>query len=567
MRWHRGVLSLGVLVLIVISFTPTISAQESYATLSGRITDPNGRVIVGANVQAVNVNTNALYPAESNEVGLYNFPALPPGIYRVVVKQEGFEQIVKTGLDLHVADSIAINFALQLGSVAQTLTISGDTPVVNTTTGSLGGLVNDEQMADLPLNGREYIDLTLLQPGITRQFSSSYSTGPRGGGLSGVWFSANGATIQSNNYLLDGQPMQNLYWTSSASLNGDTLGVDGIKEYKVVTSSYDATYGLVMGSQMLMVSKGGTNQWHGDAFEYLRNSVLDAKNFFDTSASSGLTADGAQRRLPEFRRNNFGASFGGPIKKDKTFFYGVYEGLRQNTGLTFVDIVPPAACHNLVPSGANYAFPTTAIASTCATGLTSSSVVAAVMVPFLNLYPLPTSTTAGSTTYATSAPEPASENFAQIRADQVISTTDSLFARYNLDYAALVIPSAFPQFFSADGNNWNHFATLSESHIFSPTVLNTARLSYSRTRFALANIFLTNVTTPQLSMVGNGTPIGVIQMAPYTNMGSGSGYPDNHIQNIIALSDDVFYTKGHHALKFGTLLDRFDDTTFHFQYG
>ena len=164
--------------------------------------------------------------------------------------------------------------------------MTGEAPLVNTTTSSLGGLVNDQQIADLPLNGRNYIDLTMVQPGVQE------NTHPVGGGAgaSGTWYSSNGAPPRSNNFSIDGALMQNQYGAGPNSIGATTLGVDGIKEYKVVTSMFSAEYGLSMGSQMVIVSKSGTNQWHGDLFEYLRNSSLDAANEYDTPAGSGGSA-------------------------------------------------------------------------------------------------------------------------------------------------------------------------------------------------------------------------------------------------------------------------------------
>jgi hypothetical protein len=174
----------------------------------------------------------------------------------------------------------------------------------------LGGLVSEDKIADLPLNGRNYIDLTLLQPGVVKNSNVGTSSG-----MAGTWISSNGAPIRANNYLLDGTQMVNSLGGTGASVSGNTLGVEGIREYKVLTSSYGAEYGMMMGSQTVMVSKSGTNEWHGDGFEFLRNSAISAKNYFDTPA----TSDG--HRLPEFRRNNFGGSGGGPIRKDKIFLF------------------------------------------------------------------------------------------------------------------------------------------------------------------------------------------------------------------------------------------------------
>ena len=187
----------------------------------------------------------------------------------------------------------------------------------------------------MPLNGRNYIDLT---PSPARR-DARYRSSSTGLGLDGTEYSGNGAPFRSNSYLLDGAILQNLVAGNGASATGTTLGVDGILEYRVITNNFSAEYGMSMGSQMVMVSKGGTNQFHGDAFEFLRNSNLDARNYFDLSACT------IGHRLPEFRRNNFGGAFGGPIRKNKTFFFGVYEGLSQSLGTTNTASVFGAGCH------------------------------------------------------------------------------------------------------------------------------------------------------------------------------------------------------------------------------
>ena len=332
---------------------------------------------------------------------------------------------------------------MEVGSATQEVTVTGEAPLVNTTESSLGGLVNDQQIADLPLNGRNYIDLTLLQAGVQE---NSHPAGG-GAGASGTWYSSNGAPPRSNNFSLDGALMQNQYGAGPNSIGGTTLGVDGIKEYKIVTSLFSADYGMSMGSQMIIVSKSGTNQWHGDAFEYIRNDHLDAANFYDTPAGSG------GKRLPSFQRNNFGASAGGPIMKDKTFFYVVYEGLRQRQGGTISDTVMPAACHNLVAAGqggvvgapmtvdvaqANPVFPgganidTAADAAACASGLTTSTVIPAVIQPWIGQFPLPQNS-AASNNFTFSDKSRAREDYTQLRVDQNFSASDTFFGRYTFD--------------------------------------------------------------------------------------------------------------------------------------
>ena len=241
--------------------------------------------------------------------------------------QEGFERIVKPGVELHVADIVALNFSLQVGSTTQTVTVEGGAPLVETSSSALGGLVNEQKMSELPLNGRNYVDLSLMQTGVTQNKNVGTLAG-----LGGTVFSSNGAPTISNNFLLDGTSIVNQSGWTGSSIAGTTLGVDGIKEYKVITSSFSAEYGMTMGSQMLIVSKGGSNQYHGDVFEYLRNSAMDARNFFDPA------------KIPEFQKNNFGGSFGGPIRKDKTFFFAVYEQLNIKLGFTVNSNTVPTGC-------------------------------------------------------------------------------------------------------------------------------------------------------------------------------------------------------------------------------
>ena len=324
-----------------------------------------------------------------------------------------------------------------------------------------------------------------------------------------------------------------------------------------MSSAFSAEYGMAMGSQMVIVSKSGSNQFHGDLFEYLRNSALDARNFFDSSQSSG------GRRLPEFQRNNFGGSFGGPIKKDRTFFYGVYEGLHQNLGVTILDNVLPAACHDLVNSSGiiRLSNPTS-----CAATLSSSTVVSPVIVPFLNLYPSPN---LPGNQYSFPTQSTQSVHWGQMRVDQTFSASDTLFGRYTIDDgqlnngtnsgAAAASGTAFPGN-RLTGASRNQFVTLSESHIFSPALLNTARFSFSRTSFGQFGTSTTNLLDPSYSLVA-GQPMGGITISGGITALPGLSARAFENQSIFTLSDDVYYTKGRHALKAGLLLNRYNLNT------
>ena len=225
-----------------------------------------------------------------------------------------------------------MGFTLQVGAIEQTVEVTGEAPLVNTTSGTLGSLMENQQILDLPLEGRNYINLTLLQPGVVqfRQRVVSIS--------SGTWISVNGAPPRSNYFTMDGAPMTNYTDGSTSSVGGSTLGVEAIREWRMVTNLVSAEYGMRMGGQMVIVSKSGTNEWHGSIFEYFRNSNLDARNFFD------YTTPTTPFRLPPLRRNQFGGAIGGPIKQDKIFIFSNYEALIERLGDTKVSTTIADGC-------------------------------------------------------------------------------------------------------------------------------------------------------------------------------------------------------------------------------
>ena len=532
-------------------------AQQATATILGTVKDTSGAVVPSANVTARNTDTGTVRTVPTEGDGSYRFSALPIGNYEVRVEHEGFQSEVRTGLELTVGLEAVVNLTLQIGSTNQTVSVEAEAPLINTTSGSLGGLVDEKKIADLPLNGRNYVDLMLLQPGIS-QLTNKTTTG----GQVGTWFSSNGAPVRSNNYLLDGAMLVNQYGAGSSSGSGTTLGLDGIQEWRTVTNSFSAEYGMTMGSQMVMASKGGTNTFHGAAFDYLRNNVLDAANFFYVPGLNNGFA-----RIPPYKRNNFGASFGGPIRKDKTFFFAVYEGLRERVGVTTIDTVMPAACHNLVANGTNFSFPDDATALSCGgtTGtpavpvFTAANVFPAVIKPLLDMFPSPVSTPLSGGNYTFPFSQPNTLNYGQIRVDQNISAADSFFTRYTIDDGDLLQTASYPVFQTVILSR-NQFLTLSESHIFSPTLLNTARFSFSRT-----NIFQDD---PPSGLIGPkyslepGLEFGSLSIGGgITGPGSVGTAPMLAKQNIFAWSDDVYKTLGRHALKFGVLINRFQVDT------
>ena len=267
--------------LILFLIAVPVFAQLATGTILGVVKDTSGGTVAGANVTVTNSETAQSRTVTTEADGSYRFPGMPVGHYSVKIEKDGFKTSTQNGLILDVSQEVVANASMEVGSSAQEVVVTGEAPLVNTTTSALGGLVDENKMADLPLNGRNYMDLSLMQPGVSQNKAMGNSHG-----TVGVWYSSNGAPTRSNMVSLDGANMMTLLGGAATSEAGTTLGVDGIREYKVVTTSFSAEYGQSMGSQMLMVSKGGSNQFHGDVFEYIRNSDFDARNFFDTSASS-----------------------------------------------------------------------------------------------------------------------------------------------------------------------------------------------------------------------------------------------------------------------------------------
>ena len=330
-------LTVGIVVLAALRASFAL-AQLPTAAISGIIRDSSAAAIPGAAVTATNRETGLARTTHTSGEGYYKLAAMPVGVYDVKSEAPAFRAEVKQALRLEVGQEAVLNFTLAVGSIQETVTVTADAALVETTSGSLGGVVNEERVADLPLNGRNFNQLVFLQPGIT-----AYRTNSATSTLAvGLLFSSNGAPIRSNAILLDGASILAASGVTGVSVTGSMLGVEGIREFRVITNSFPAEYGMSMGSQMTIVSKNGTNEFHGSLFEFFRNSALDARNFFDRKTVP------SNPRLPAFRRNNFGSALGGPLRRDRSFFFLTYEGLRERLGVTQVLNVPTAACQSRV---------------------------------------------------------------------------------------------------------------------------------------------------------------------------------------------------------------------------
>ena len=519
----RGLARWGWTVLLAIGTLPAL-AQLPTATILGVVKDSSGAVVPGAALTVRNVETGLTRTTVAGADGSYRFAALPVGPYEVRVEHTGFRAELRTGLALSVSQEAVIDFALQVGAVAETVSVTAEAPQVNTTSGSLGTIVDERQVTDLPLDGRNYIDLTLLQPGVTHHRPAGDSMQ-----YAGRWFSTSGAPMRSNNFMLDGAVMTNVGGVSTATVGGNTLGLEGIREYRVETNSFSAEYGLSMGSQMQIVSRGGTNEFHGSLFEYLRNSALDARNFFDYK--TGLTP----RRLPGFVRNNFGGAFGGPILRDRTFFHATMEAVRERKGTTpIANTLPAAARIEGIANG----------------GLVNQ--IHSAVKPLVALYPEPNLPN-NRFTYPYS--QPVNEVFGQARVDHNFSELNSMFFRYTITDGEKIEAQGFPGFTNA-GNTRNQFATFSQTHVFSPTMLNLFRFSWSHPDLVIVSPPPELVTRPEYQFLP-GQAMGSLGVTGLTAMGPGSTYPRQFKQDVFSLSDDVSFHQDRATWRFGILVNRY----------
>ena len=521
--------------LLVMSISTIAFGQTVTATISGTVKDTSGAVLPKAQVVLLNEDTAFTRTIESDEAGRYIAPTLPLGRYRVTATLAGFQVEVRTGIVLTVGEEAAVDLVLSLGATTQTVEVQGEAGAIETTGATISGLVNSEQIRDLPLNGRSLDTLALLSPGNIANRGGAINA-PSGFGLR---LTTNGGRPQLNLYLLDGTMINDADQGGSGSASGEIMGIEGILEFRVLTHNFSAEYGRNAGAVISSVTRSGTNAFHGSVYEFLRNNVFDARNFFNPGA------------LPAFRRNQFGAAVGGPIKKDKLFFFANYEGLRVAQGLTVIATVPDAnARAGFVPNSA---------------GQLQKVTVNTAVVPYLNLYPLPNGRDFGDGTaqYIQNFSQPTTENYSMERVDYKISDKDSFYGRYLYDPSSAISPRPVPNFVLALSGVSNFFV-LSETHIFSAAALNEFRASYNRTDRA-QNSYSTTPIPASLDFVPGTGLLGDMKFASsvsssgssgLSELGTHSGSPLDFHQNIFEESDTFSIVKGAHSLKFGIDVQR-----------
>src|SRR2546425_1524826 len=484
---------------------------QATAAISGTVMDSAGAAIGGATVQVMNTGTTLTQTATSDELGRFRFPDLAIGGYEVQASTPGFQTIVHKDITLTVGSNPVVDFTLPVGETVQTVTVAAEISAVETQSTAFGALVESKQITDLPLNGRNFTQLLTLAPGVAQIAQGAPGAGSTFYG-NGQKYSIAGSRPSGQAYLLDDQDMVN-FWNNGPGAGGlgTALGVEAIAEFQALTNTYSAQFGG-SGAVVNASSRSGTNTLHGSAYEFLRNDKLEARNFFDTVIKPGHTT----AEPPTYHQNQFGGSLGGPIKRDKAFFFGNYEGLRKKQIVTNVVTVPDACAHQ---------FLTTTASGVCGAPAAenSNAPVRQAVRNAMALYPLPnyTSELFGATGAASGTgqalvddPNIGRQNYFLGRIDYVVSDKSSLFFRYVLDRADRQFANNIPYWPEFDRTR-DHFISIEERHVLSSKLVNSIHVGYSRT-YEDAYVYGSPV-------VSNGVPSPGTIATPVTSGGTSPG--------------------------------------------
>ncbi len=561
---------------------PAATAQVVTGTIYGTVADPSGAGVPETRVTATNTATGVVSATRTDANGNYSLPSLPPGAYSVRLEKEGFESSVLSGITVLVDQTARVDARLQVGQVSTTVNVSGAAPIVDTKTASVGTVVGEQQVVDLPLNLRRITSLATLVPGTISASGFGYASYIVGGSpFSEATYVAGGGRDSSNTLLIDGMESR-AYDTGGFALAPPP---DAVQEFKIQTNIYSAVFGKTAGSTMNTITKSGTNEFHGDAYEFLRNDKLDARNFF------------ADAR-PKFRRNQFGATLGGPIRKNKTFFFGYYDALREVKGLSLGNFVPTdrqkagnfsdlltGQTVNLCGAGGpgNMNFdsgqlfdPATEYQFTCPSGSASAGSTVLVGTPIPNnvithidpvaqkvLASFPEPNRSGFPNYINQTPRVRSDNQFGVRLDESLGAKDQIFGRYLFAQSNITDPTAgyttLPGFGDKIFFRGQNVVT-SWIHTFGPHLLNEATVGFQRNN-PVENCqscprpqgFQENFGIDSLRSIGGG--IEQFPFFSFSNFGGvgDAGYrPISNVEMTEDYRDDLTWTRGRHTIVFGT---------------
>src|SRR5215468_9295305 len=560
----RGLVSLAIAGLVLVCTSVGVWAQVN-ATISGKVEDQTGAAVGGAMVTVRSLETGATRIVTTDETGNYRVLSLPVGPQEVRAEKSGFRAAVRTGVNLVVGQEAVVDLKLNIGQVAQEVTVSVDTPLVDATTANVSDLVGERQIKELPLNGRSFDNLIALNPGTINYTYKSPGTVTSQGNT----FSVAGRRPLENIFLLNGIEYIGSSQLSNTpgGVSGYLLGIDAVREFNVQTGTYSAEYGKRAGAQVTAITQSGTNEFHGSVFEFLRNSALDARTIFDLSPTPGVESKAAP-----FRRNQFGASLGGPIKEDRLFFFGNYEGFRHRLAITNPAVVPDQQVRlGRIPNGATGVY-------------AQASNLNDKMLSYFSLWPDPNGpeilvpstsppagcgspclVNSGSAYSYNSAKQQINENFGTVKGDYNFRNNDSLSVSYTVDDGNNLSPLADPLF----GNYItlrSHVASIRQTHIFSPRHLNTFTFGFSRAGFKLDPVSFGDFPS-NLSFVTGQGPGGIIiggtttttAAAAITSAGPNNAAGAKNRRNLFTFTDGLQISSGIHQFNLGGWLQKIQD--------
>jgi Carboxypeptidase regulatory-like domain/TonB-dependent Receptor Plug Domain len=507
------------------------SAQLTGGTLTGTLSDVSGATIVGATAKATNTATGVSTTAITNQNGLFHIVNLVPGSYELTLSQPGFTTALKKGIALEVGQVLTVNFTLNIASSAETIEVTSAATTVDVASASLSYEVSGTTMREMPMNGRDFTSLAALQPGVA-QIGTQVSQTMRAG--FGVRLSISGTRPSTNNFLFDGISINDSGNNTPGSALGVTLGVEAVDQFRLISGTISAEYGRAAGGVLNAVTRSGTNTMHGSAFYFGRNSAIDARNYFDLSTLP----------KPEYRRSQYGGSLGWRIFKDRTFFFGDYEGVSQLQGVTTNNIVPSDSAR-----AGNLASGTVTVAANIAQVLNE-------LYPHVNNGLLGN----GDTGYYTDVLNGiGNERYMLGKINHKLTEKDGLAGSYFYDTSTLTLPDVFNQeVIQTTGQRQS--TSLEDTHTFTPALLNVGRFGFARsvmTSGMVTKVLNTNYNDTSLGFVP-GKDIGGLTVSGITALPAGPTAQDYSFANYNSFQgyDSLYWDKGIHAIKMGMNVER-----------
>jgi Carboxypeptidase regulatory-like domain/TonB-dependent Receptor Plug Domain len=527
---------------------PRLGWAQVAAAISGSVDDASGGAVTGATVTVKSLETGAIRIVATDEAGNFRVLDLPLGPQEVKAEKKGFKATIRTGINLEVGEEVVVDLRLEVGELVQEIIVSEGAPVVNTTTAPISGVVGEREVKDLPLNGRSFDNLITLNPGaINYSAMRSAQTSTSNGNT----FTVAGRRTAENLFLLNG-----IEYTGSSQLaitpggvSGELLGIDAVREFNILTDTYSAEYGKRAGAQVNIVTESGSNALHGSIFEFLRNSALDARSYF------------AQGTSPPFEQNQFGAAVGGPLKEDRWFLFGNYEGFRQALTVSNVAVVPDQqARQGFLPNASGV--------------YTMVANLDPAMLQYMSFWPqpngpellIPASGLPSGTALSYNSPKQyIPEDFGTLRTDYTLGDRDTVSGAYTVDDGNSLVPLSDPLFASYSTLRMQ-VASVQETHMFSPAVLNTFRAGFSRAGFNLDSSLLASFPA-NLDFVTGAGPGGIVigggvtttGVAALTSAGPNNAAGVSNRRNLFTYTDDVLISKGIHQIGFGAWFQRLQD--------